>query len=383
MRVHSTQICVDIMLSDTYLLIVATSAMLGLALGFIMHRADFCVTAMFRDYFLFRDATLLRALLLLMACSMLLFELGRQIGLIRIYPFPLLGAPSLASVLGGALFGVGMVLAGGCVFGTLYKLGSGSLLSAVAFLGMLGGSALYAEFHPAWAAFGKATALPTTGITLPQTLGINPALLIVPSLALASVFIWKWYRADQFTRPAVVDGFIQPGKAALLLSVLGLVSYILIGMPLGITTSYAKLGGILEGLVAPAHVAQLAYFQALPLNYTPPLADTAIQGGPGPALDAIAAIQYPLIVGIVLGAAISALRLGEFRIYYKLPAVQYASALAGGVLVGLAARMTPGCNIWHLWGGIPILANQSLLFLLGLVPGAWLGSRVLARYVIR
>jgi hypothetical protein len=214
-------------------------------------------------------------------------------------------------------------------------------------------------------------------------LGINPALLIVPSLALASVFIWKWYRADQFTRPAVVDGFIQPGKAALLLSVLGLVSYILIGMPLGITTSYAKLGGILEGLVAPAHVAQLAYFQALPLNYTPPLADTAIQGGPGPALDAIAAIQYPLIVGIVLGAAISALRLGEFRIYYKLPAVQYASALAGGVLVGLAARMTPGCNIWHLWGGIPILANQSLLFLLGLVPGAWLGSRVLARYVIR
>ena len=371
------------MLSDPYLLIVVTSAVLGLALGVVMHRADFCVTAMFRDYFLFRDATLLRALLLLMACSMLLFELGRQIGLIRIYPFPLLGAPSLASALGGMLFGVGMVLAGGCVFGTLYKLGSGSLLSAVAFLGMLGGSALYAEFHPAWAAFGKATALPTTGITLPQTLGVDPALLILPALAVASVFIWKWYRADQFTRPAVVDGFIQPGKAALLLSVLGLISYILIGMPLGITTSYTKLGSVLEGLIAPAHVAQLAYFQALPLNYTPPLADATIQGGPGPALDAIAAIQYPLIIGIVLGAAISALRLGEFRIYYKLPAVQYASAMVGGVLVGLAARMTPGCNIWHLWGGIPILANQSLLFLLGLVPGAWLGSRLLARFVVR
>jgi hypothetical protein len=208
-------------------------------------------------------------------------------------------------------------------------------------------------------------------------------MLIIPTLAVAGVFIWRWYRADRFRRPAVVDGFIQPWKAAVLLALLGLVSYLLVGMPLGITTSYAKLGGILEGLVVPGHVAELAYFRAVPLDYTPPLAAAPIQGGPGPAFDAIAAIQYPLIVGIVLGAAVSALRLGEFRIYYRMPAVQYASALAGGALVGLGARMTPGCNIWHLWGGVPILANQSLLFLAGMVPGAWLGSRLLARFVIR
>ena len=61
---------------------------------------------------------------------------------------------------------------------------------------------------------------------------------------------------------------------------------------------------------------------------------------------------------------------------------QIASALVGGLLLGVSARMIPGCNIWHLWGGLPILALQSLLFLAGLIPGAWLGSQMLARFVI-
>lgn len=370
-------------MSDPYVLIVVTSSVLGLILGFIMHRSDFCVTAMFRDFFLFRDATLLRSLVLLIASSMLLFELGRLTGLLRFYPFPILGIPSFANLLGSMLFGFGMVLAGGCVFGTLYKMGSGSVLSAVAFIGLLAGSVMYAEFHPWWAAFAKSTAFTQAGITLPQALGVSSTWLILLLLAVAGAFLWKWYRANQFTKPAVVEGYIQPWKAALALSLIGLVSYILIGMPLGITTSYAKLGGVLAGLVAPEHVAQLAYFKATPLNYTPPFASEAIMGGPGPALDAIAAIQYPLIITIVLGAAFSAVLLGEFRLYYKLPAVQYASVLAGGLLLGMGARMSSGCNIWHLWGGIPLLANQSLLFLVGLAPGAWLGSHFLARFVIR
>ncbi len=37
-----------------FVLIIAVSLVLGLAGGFVMHRSDFCVTAMFRDFFLFR-----------------------------------------------------------------------------------------------------------------------------------------------------------------------------------------------------------------------------------------------------------------------------------------------------------------------------------------
>jgi hypothetical protein len=44
--------------------------------------------------------------------------------------------------------------------------------------------------------------------------------------------------------------------------------------------------------------------------------------------------------------------------------------------------MASGCNVWHLLGGLPIMAIQSMLFLAGLIPGAWLGARLLERNII-
>jgi hypothetical protein len=99
-------------------------------------------------------------------------------------------------------------------------------------------------------------------------------------------------------------------------------------------------------------------------------------------MDAIAFIQFSLIAGIVLGACISAVLINEFRLYYRIPPRQYISALSGGVLLALGSRMTPGCNIWHLFGGLPILALQSILFLAGIMPGAYIGTLILSRTVL-
>jgi len=100
-------------------------------------------------------------------------------------------------------------------------------------------------------------------------------------------------------------------------------------------------------------------------------------------MDAIAVIQLPLIAGIIIGGSCSALLLRELRIYFKIPLRQYLSAMIGGTIMGLASRMAPACNIWHLFGGLPILAVQSMLFLAGLLPGAWLGSLILSRVIVR
>lgn len=370
-------------LAAPLLTIALASLAAGLTAGFVMHRSGFCVTAMFRDLFLFRDAYLLRMLVLLVVASMLLFELARWTGRLSPYPFPLLGPPSLAGLIGGIVFGIGMVLAGGCVVGTLYKLGAGSLTSGVAFLGMVAGSALYAEIHPAWNTLAKLTQLDGQAITLPQWLGLTPSVLILPAAGIGAVFLLRWSRAGSMTRISHATGHLPPWKAALILAAVGLYSILLVGMPLGITTAYAKLGATIESWFWPEHVAQLAYFTSQPLDYTPPLADRPIKGGPGPGLDAIAAIQYPLILGILLGAFVSAVLVREFRVRYHIPPRQLVSALIGGILLGLSARMVPGCNIWHLWGGLPILALQSLLFLAGLIPGTWIGSRLLVRFVIR
>jgi len=153
-------------------------------------------------------------------------------------------------------------------------------------------------------------------------------------------------------------------------------------MPLGITTSYAKMAAMVESLCWPQHVAQVAYFQALPLKMTNPLTGLVMNGGGGPALDGIALAQFPIIAGIILGSAGSAILLGEWRCHVRLPFRQYLSAFVGGILLALASRMTPACNVWHLLGGLPILGLQSLLFLAGLLPGAWLGGRLLTSVVL-
>jgi uncharacterized membrane protein YedE/YeeE len=369
------------MATTPFMLLCGT--LLGLSAGFVMHRSDFCLAGMFRDLFLFKAIFKLRILLLLVVSSMVLFEAARLAGLITLYPFPLFVSPSLTAPLGGMLFGIGMVLAGGCVVGSLYKSGSGSVASMVAVAGLIAGSALFAEMAPWWAGVNGAAAVFKGKVTLPQLLGVSPTL---PTGIVAAVMLPLFiaiHRRGGWVRPTYTAGSMQPWLAALLLTLIGLVSAITIGMPMGITTAYTKVAAMVEATLCPAHYAGVKLFQATPLQYAHPLTGTLLRGGPGKALDGIALIQYPLVLGIVGGSTLSALLLGEFAIRWKLPLRQYLSAAMGGILMGLASRMGAGCNVWHLLGGLPIMALQSMLFLLGLFPGAWLGSRLLTRYVIR
>jgi uncharacterized membrane protein YedE/YeeE len=355
---------------------------LGAAAGFVMHRADFCMAGALRDLFLFRSAALLRPLLLLVAVSMALTAAARHLGLLSVYPFPFLAAPSLANVAGGFLFGIGMVLAGGCVVGILYKLGAGSPAAAVGLAGLLAGSGLYAELHPWWSRLAQATTFCPGKVTLPQALGTSEAPWSV-ALAVAAAWLFRrWQRAGRWRQQGFAEGYLQPWLAAVLLAGIGLASSLLVGMPLGVTTSYSKAAAWAEAALWPQHASRLAYFAQRSLDYTAPLGRLHLSGGPGPGFDGVAVIQYPLIAGIVLGSACSALRLGELRRGGRLPVRQAVAVAVGGVLMGLASRMTPGCNIWHLWGGLPILALQSLLFVAGLFPGTWVGCRLLARLVL-
>ena len=51
--------------------------------------------------------------------------------------------------------------------------------------------------------------------------------------------------------------------------------------------------------------------------------------------------------------------------------------------MALGSRVGGGCNVWHLLGGIPVWAVGSLLFALGLLPGAWAGARLVAALAAR
>lgn len=366
-------------MSFSSILILLTGAVLGLVTGFLMHRNDYCVAGMFRDLFIFGLTPRFRSLLLLLAVSIPVFELVRASRLLNQFPFPFMGPPAMTNLLGGLLFGIGMVLAGGCVVGTLYKLGGGSFLSLVAFVGLIIGCMIYSIIHPAWITVVNLTRFPTAAVTLPQLLSLPPWSLLLPLWLLLAALIYRWFVGRKMEDTAVVDGYIQPWKVALGLSLVGGVSLVVAGMPLGITTSYSKFGALLMQVVTPGFTDSIVYYKLQPLHYTPPVGGVLLTGGTGPALDAVALIQYPLIGGIVAGSAISAILLGEWKIRFNPPWRQLLSAFLGGIIMGMASRMAPACNIWHLFGGLPILALQSILFLLGLLPGAWIGGLLLRR----
>jgi len=290
------------MVTGSLFLMYVVGFALGIAAGFFMHRSDYCVAGMFRDAFLFRSTFMLRTLFLQVVVTMALFEAARLAGLLPLFPFPLLGFPSLSNIIGGFIFGVGMVMAGGCVVGTLYKMGAGSVGSGVAFVGLLLGSAVYAEIHPLWASCIKATSFFKESKSIPQLTGISPTLFVVIIGSLSAFLFLKWHKEDKWERPSDVKGYIQPWKTAVSLAFIGLLSYLAVGMPLGITTTYAKMAAMIENLFSPDHVSSVSFFQALPLNVVHPSSGALLQGGAGPQFDSVWAIQFPIITGIILGS---------------------------------------------------------------------------------
>lgn len=355
------------------------SLVLGLAAGYVMHRSDFCLAGMFRDLFLFRRTVMIKSLVLLVVVSMVLFEAARLLGFLSVYPFPLLYAPSAGNAIGGFLFGIGMVLAGGCVVGTLYKMGSGSAVSLVAFGGLILGSGLYAEIHPFWAEFVKKTTVFPGKITIGQIMGVDPLVPVLVVSLPGAILLLLWRSRGELARPSFASGYLQPYKAALALALIGTASYILLGMPMGVTSSFTKAAAFVESTLLAEHYASLSFFKGMPLNFVHAITGATLIGGPGPAYDALAAVQIPLIIGIVAGSAVSAALLKELHFYYRVPPRQYVLAAAGGVLMGFASRLAPTCNVWHLLGGLPILAASSILFLFGMFPGAWLGGKLLLK----
>jgi uncharacterized membrane protein YedE/YeeE len=360
--------------------VVISLLIIGLVAGFVMHRSDFCMAGAFRDLFLFRNVFMLRPLFLLIVVAAVLFETERQFGL-AVTPFPFLGAPTLFSLLGGALFGLGMVIAGGCVIGVLYKLGSGGRPALVALTGLVIGSGLYAELHQSLVPLVRKTVL-TEAVTLPQLTGTSALWWTLALLLSGCIMLWRWFHAGAMKRASQATGYLQPWHAALILALLGAASVAVAGVPFGMTTSYLKWVAGLEQSLNPEHVASMAIFTNESVQMSLPFSATFLRGGAGPALDAVALMQYPLIAGIILGAAFSAWRLREWSWRGQVPLRQLLAAFAGGLLMAFGSRLTPGCNVWHLWGGLPIFALQSILFIVGLLPGAWLGSRFITLIVL-
>ena len=169
----------------------------GVILGVLFEKGQFCMTLMLTESVFFKNHRRIVGLIGAISASMILFNLALYFGLIDKFNLlrsigvsPNFFQPPLVverDLIGGLLFGFGMILAGGCVAGILFRIGEGQLSSVVAFLGLMAGFASAMTLE-AIGVIGPEFGLFPPGVLLPQILGI-PTFLLVPLIAVVLLLL--------------------------------------------------------------------------------------------------------------------------------------------------------------------------------------------------
>lgn len=171
----------------------------GIIFGFILQRSRFCFTASMRDLYLTRRATVFKAVLAALALTTIGFTAIKYMYFANGLPIPgqnYIVPVSLSTVLGGFLFGIGMVIAGGCASGTLMRVGDGHLLQVVTLSFFIIGSAWGAHDYSFWE---KNFISKAKSIFLPDLFGWAGALIIqlLVLFALYKIAVYWEKRGDR------------------------------------------------------------------------------------------------------------------------------------------------------------------------------------------
>ncbi len=342
---------------------------LGLVFGAVARRTHFCTMGAIADIVASGDWTRMRMWVLAIATAMIGFNAMVAAGWVQagdsLYATPRLAW--LAHVLGGLLFGFGMVLASGCPNRTLVRAGGGNLKALVVLL-VLGVSAavtmrgLVAVLRVA-SVERAALQLPATQ-DLPSLLALaggwpRSALALLLGLGIGALLLaWVLARPEGRSR-AVWQGGLGIGAAVVALWWLSGVAGHLAEHPATLEPAFIATDS--RRMESFSFVAPAAYA----LDWLMLFSDASRTLSLGVAGSA----------GVLLGAAAVALADGSFRWEGFGGAEDTANHLAGAALMGVGGVTALGCTIGQGISGLSTLALGSFIAVAAIVAGAWLGLR--------
>lgn len=148
----------------------------GVVFGFLLHKGGVTRYNVVVNQFRFKDFTVLKTMLTAIVVGAIGIWGMKQAGMIE--GLQVKGAALAMNGIGGAIFGVGMVVLGYCPGTALAALGSGSRDAGVGVIGMLFGAAAYAEAFP-WISSRFESVANLGKVTFADVLHVSPWLLIV------------------------------------------------------------------------------------------------------------------------------------------------------------------------------------------------------------
>jgi len=314
----------------------------GSGLGYILERGDFCFHSTLRG--LFRTPQrldLFRAYLLVLLIATPLVGLMRWQGWIDPWIPPFAWQ---ANLVGGLIFGVGMVVAATCVTGMFYKLGHGMLGVLVAMAAWAAGDILtyVGPLSPLREALNRSV---ITADGAPATLlnigGATTGVILLAALA-AAMFFYLW-RAPRKPRSP-------------------LWGWLLLGVAAGLFTSLAWL-------VAKAGGSNYTYGT----SYVPTTIFLWARNGAGFDL------WIPLALFAIIPGALAAAKFSGTLWVRGESGRRYAELGAGGLLMGTGAAISGGCNLGHSLVGVPLLSLGSITATLAMALGVFVAHNVAKR----
>ena len=318
----------------------------GAVLGAVMQRGRFCVTGMMRDVFLQRTGRSLVAFLIVIAVH--------AIGLAALTSFGVISPDyrafqPVAVVVGGFIFGLAIILAGGCASGTWYRSAEGLVGSwfALLFYGLSAAAMKYG----ALSGFNSWMKQWETGLTtIPQALGVSVWWFVVP-FALLTAWLAQRYLARDAANP----------KATL-------------NLPARKRPLHPYLAGLLVGIIGViAWPLSAASGRNSGLSITTPTSDLTgwIVTGEGDYMN----WGTVLVLGLFVGSFIAAKASGEFRV--RVPDGKTSiRAIIGGTGMGVGASLAGGCTVGNGMVQTSLFSFQGWVATLFIALGVYVGAKL-------
>lgn len=335
--------------------------LIGVFAGIVLYHAAFGFTSSWRVFISDRRGAGLRAQMLMLAATCLVFFPLLASG--TLFGQPLRGSVSPAGIpviAGAFIFGLGMQLGGGCASGTLYTAGGGSVRMLLVLLMFIVGSLVGTAHAPWWAA--QPSWAPTSLVTLYGPVGgLAISLAAFAAIAYGTVVLEKRRHGRLVETDSTSRWLRGPWPlvaGAIGLSVVNIATLVVAGRPWGVTSAFALWG-------AKAAAAVRIPVHAWPY-WTAPAQKAALEAS------VVNDVTSVMNFGIILGALLASLLAGRFAPVWRVPARSLAAAIVGGLLLGYGARVAFGCNIGAYFSGIASGSLHGWLWL----PAGFAGSAI-------